>query len=92
MPVKCKPKELCKFSVTFWVDNKNRGPRLIVRVVKIARGVIFPLKMTVGSVRGHCTNIFLTGKFSRRAEFSEGKSPREIFLGARRKIFFVAES
>jgi len=69
MTVKCKPEELCKFSVTFWVDNKNRGPRLFVRVVKIARGAIFPLKKTVGSARGHRTNIFLTGKFSGRAEF-----------------------
>jgi hypothetical protein len=69
MTVKCKPKDLCKFSVTFWVDNKNRGPRLVVRIVKIAREVIFPLKTMVWSARGYCTNIFLTGKFPGRAEF-----------------------
>src|SRR6187549_2420656 len=69
MTVKCKAVRFCKFSVTFWVDNQIGGANPAGGAKIFSRESISPLKTRPADAHGLRTNIFLTGKFSDRAEF-----------------------
>jgi hypothetical protein len=64
--------QLCKFSVTFFVDNPFGAARLFANFRNLARGGFFPLKTTAGSAHATCTNIFLTGNFRHREKSRTG--------------------
>jgi len=73
------------------VDNEIGGANSSARLVKFAGEPVFPLKTHRRRGCGSRTNIFLTGKFSHRAGFSEGKCAGENF-SARAEKFSEPES